>query len=208
VLFLVALPMSCVHQFYFARTSGFLSELKLGSGGVEKAIETVFGAGGGGLMTIGQLAELAVLAFMPWLLKRFTRKSLLMMGVLAYILRFAVFAYAPHPALVIPALALHGFCFGLFVFVCFLVVDENTSSDVRASAQGLFNLILIGIGIIAGNLVAGAVGSGATPGRGAEAVVDWRRLFSVPMWAGVGCLVILRAFYPQFARGERPETAS
>ena len=49
-------------------------------------------------------------------------------------------------------IALHGLCFGCFIFVAFMIVDENTSSDVRASAQNLFNLVIIGIGVIVGSL--------------------------------------------------------
>ena len=60
-------------------------------------------------------------------------------------------AYAqdlPYPlAAVILGTALHGFCFGCFIFVAFMIVDEETTPDVRASAQSLFNLVIVGIGI-------------------------------------------------------------
>ena len=71
--------------------------------------------------------------------------------------RFGIFALVPEPWAVIPALALHGLCFGCFFFVAFLIVDEETTPDVRASAQGLFNLVVVGFGIIVGNWVAGQV---------------------------------------------------
>ena len=44
--------------------------------------------------------------------------------------------------------ALHGLCFGCFIFVAFMVVDEETTPDVRASAQSLFNLVIVGIGVV------------------------------------------------------------
>ena len=77
-LFVIAFPVSCVHQFYFVRTDGFLTDLRLSSPGIRK----VFGAGGGGLMTIGQMTEIAVLAAMPLFAGRFSRKSLLATGLL------------------------------------------------------------------------------------------------------------------------------
>ena len=74
--------------------------------------------------------------------------------------------------------SLHGLCFGCFIFVAFMVVDEETTSDVRASAQNLFNLVIVGIGIIVGSLIATQVADWATPAGG---TVDYTRLFSVPM---------------------------
>ena len=195
-LFLISFPIACVHQFYFVHTAGFVGKL---NHPWAEGINKVFGVGGGGLMTIGQMAEILVLAFMPVLAKKMSRKSLLTLGLLAYILRFGIFAFASNPALIIPALALHGFVFGCFFFVCFMIVDENTSKDVRASAQGLFNLIIVGIGTIVGNLVAGKIAAVA----GKSGTMDYSKLFSIPMWICVACLALLLIFYPS-RKAERP----
>lgn len=192
-LFLVAFPVSCIHQFYFVRTEGFLGSLTQGTAGesaVVKIINNVFGVGGGP-MTIGQISEIAVLAMMPWVATRLSRKFLLAIGLGAYVLRFLIFAYMP--ALAYPALALHGVCFGFFFFVAFIVVDENTSSDVRASAQSLFNLIIIGLGVIVGNYAAGQVDRLALREDG---TTDFSILFGIPMWIAIACLVALLVFYP------------
>ena len=188
-LFLISFPVACVHQFYFVHTAGFLGKL---DHPLAAKINTVFGVGGGGLMTIGQMAEIVVLAFMPVVARRVGRKGLLAVGLLAYIGRFAVFAFAPTPALVLPALALHGLVFGCFFFVCFMVVDENTSRDVRASAQGLFNLVIVGLGTIVGNFFSGWVYDTATKDK----VTDFRLLFSIPMGVVVACLVLFFLIYP------------
>lgn len=188
-LFLLAFPISCVHQFYFFHTASYLGQLDLQS----TFIQDLFGVGGGGLMTIGQMAEIVVLALMPILAKRVSRKGLLMAGVAAYVVRFAVFAYLPYDWAVIPALALHGLCFGCFFFVAFMIVDEETTTDVRASAQSLFNFIVIGVGIIVGNIFAGAVGEAA---KGADGSMDYGILFGVPMWVALGVLVLLVLVYP------------
>jgi nucleoside transporter len=187
-LFVIAFPVSCIHQFYFVRTADFLGKKMPAS----PFIDSIFGVGGGGLMTIGQIAEIAVLAFMPVVAKRFSRKGLLATGLVAYIVRFAVFAYLPYAWAVIPALALHGFCFGCFFFVAFMIVDEQTTGDVRASAQGLFNLVIVGLGVIVGNYFAGQVSKGA---KG-----DFSIEFSIPMWIAIGCLVALLLAYPKSRR--------
>ena len=117
-LFLIAIPVSMVHQFYFVHTSDFLTMLqnnKIGGEGFSKTINSIFGVGGGGLMTIGQMAEIVVLAAMPFVAKNVSRKSLLIVGLLAYAARMALFAHMDESLLaIIFALTLHGLCFGVF----------------------------------------------------------------------------------------------
>jgi MFS family permease len=107
-------------------------------------------------------------------------------------------------------IALHGLCFGCFIFVAFMIVDEETTPDVRASAQSLFNLVIIGIGIIVGSMIAGSVAGWAStlpvlteagvPVLNEDGTpkmdIDYTRLFSVPMWASFACLAVLLLLYP------------
>jgi nucleoside transporter len=196
VLFVVSFFIACIHQFYFVLTAPFLqTKIQLSSdSGVGMWINRIFGVGGGGLMTIGQISELVVLAMMPFIVQRVQKKIILLVGLLAYVLRFAVFAYLPTPATVIPALALHGVCFGCFFFIAFMIVDELTSKDVRASAQGLFNLVIVGLGVVFGNLFAGKVAAVATLPDGGT---DFTKMFSIPMWVGLASLIVLAIAYPK-----------
>jgi nucleoside transporter len=200
-LFLLAIPISCIHQFYFVHTADFLGRYQAGAA---MKINAIFGVGGGGLMTIGQIAEILVLAAMPVVAVRLSRKSLLAIGILAYAARMALFAYVEPisaatgldpVAVLIAGVAMHGLCFGCFVFIAFMVVDEETTPDVRASAQSLFSLILFGVGIIVGSKVAGYAAniSMTESGQG----IDYTRLFSYPMWASVACFGALMIFYPR-----------
>ena len=65
-------------------------------------------------------------------------------------MRFAIFAYSRNANVLIAGLALHGLVFGCFFFICFMLVDQYTTKDVRSSAQNLFNLIVFGLGVISG----------------------------------------------------------
>jgi len=189
-LFLIAVPVSCIHQFYFVHTELFLHKNLV----VPEYFSTLFGVGGGGFMTLGQMVELLVLALMPLVATWASRKALLTVGLLAYALRMALFTYQPESAgALLGGVMLHGLCFGCFIFVAFMIVDEETSADVRASAQNLFNLVIVGIGVIVGSKIAGWVGDWATA---ADGELDYARLFSVPMWASLACLVLLMLFYP------------
>ena len=154
-LFLISIPISCIHQFYFFHTAGFLGQFQAAAEasngpsstkGLFHAINAIFGAGGGGLMTVGQIAEFCVLAMMPILAKALSRKTLLAIGIIAYGLRMFLFAYvdaivaathiSPVPILIV-GIAMHGFSFGCFVFVAFMVVDEQTTGDVRRERSKL-----------------------------------------------------------------------
>jgi len=202
-LFLLAVPVSCIHQFYFVHTSGFLGQYQTKATGLVDSINSIFGVGGGGLMTIGQMSEILVLAAIPLVAKSLSRKSLLTIGLAAYAARMALFAYvgpisqatgiAEVPILMV-GVALHGLCFGCFIFVSFLVIDENTTPDVRASAQTLFGLVIFGIGIIVGSQVAGWVANRATDE--ATKAVNYTTMFSYPMWAALACLVLFAMAYP------------
>lgn len=222
-LFLIAVPVSIIHQFYFVFTSDFVGGIQAGaqSAGADRfanAVNGVLGVGGGGLMTIGQMTEIGVLALMPVLAKTLSRKTLLATGLVAYAARMALFAYTPELGPVLLGVALHGLCFGCFIFVAFMIVDERTTTDVRATAQNLFNLVIVGIGIIVGSWFAGSVvGPWALdPVLGAdgqalmnaagdpETAMNYTRLFSVPMWMAIGCLAVLLIFYP----GRRPGPAA
>lgn len=196
-LFLLAVPVSCIHQFYFVHTEGFLGAKNAAA---PEWSRWIFGAGGGGLMTVGQAVEIVVLGLIPVISKSVSRKTLLGVGLAAYAARMALFAYVdaiPLPTLVtlLTGVGLHGLCFGCFIFVAFMVVDEETTPDVRASAQSLFNLVIIGIGVIVGSVIAGEVATWAGAVDGAAP--DYTKLFSVPMWASLACLLALLLFYPR-----------
>jgi len=184
-------------------------------------VNNVLGVGGGGLMTIGQMTEIGVLALMPILATTLSRKTLLAIGLVAYAARMALFAYFPELGPVLLGVALHGLCFGCFIFVAFMVVDERTTPDVRATAQNLFNLVIVGIGIIVGSWFAGSVvgpwaqdpvldaaGQAVLKSSGdPELAMNFTRLFSVPMWMAVACLAALLVFYP-VTRSGRPAPTS
>ena len=122
---------------------------------------------------------------------------LLCIGLAAYALRMAIFAFMPDLVPVLFGVALHGLCFGCFIFVAFMVVDEHTTKDVRATAQNLFNLVIVGIGIIVGRYFAtGVIGNWAT----VDGEMNYVRLFTFPMWMAVACLVIMLVAYPNRAK--------
>jgi nucleoside transporter len=219
-LFLLSVPISIIHQFYFVHASSFLQEVQINAGesGLADAINRIFGVGGGGLMTIGQISEIAVIALIPLFAKKVSRKLLLMAGIVAYALRMLLFGQidaisgftgVPEIGVAIAGIAMHGFCFGCFIFVAFMVVDEETTGDVRATAQNLYNLVFVGIGIIVGSWFATSIVARwateqvAGPDGAMVDQVNYDRLFGIPMWIALACLVVMLVFYPKRGRFER-----
>jgi nucleoside transporter len=201
-LFLIAVPVSCIHQFYFVHTAPFVQQVQAGAGeSIAAWFNSIFGVGGGGLMTLGQMSEIIVLACMPILAVKWSRKALLSIGLAAYALRFFLFSSVgtvvgtstdAQLGMIIAGILLHGLCFGCFIFVAFMVVDEEMTSDVKASGQNLFNLVIIGIGIVVGSLIAGQVAGLAM----VDGTMQYAQLFGWPMWGAVVCLVLFLLLYP------------
>lgn len=141
VVTLAALPISMIHQVYFIRTGPFLEAIGFRLAHV------------GPVMSIGQFSEIFFLAMLGYLLSRLGYRWTLVLGGLAYTLRFAVFAIGTPEtrALVAAANALHGLCYGCFFAGAFLYVERVAPEDVRHSAQTVFGIIILGVGpVLAG----------------------------------------------------------
>ena len=204
VLFMVSVPLSCIHQLYFVHTGRYLGTFDFRTDWVT----SLFGVGGGGMMTIGQFCETIIMVTIGLYVARISRKTLLLAGVMAYVLRFALFAWArqietavglPATWSIIIALLLHGPCFTWFWFLGFMIVDEESTKDVRASAQSLYNLVLMGVGGVIGSIIAAWIGDHYTV---SDNVIDYTGLFSWPFWGSLACFVLLAVFYP--ARTKTP----
>ncbi len=81
-------------------------------------------------------------------------------------------------------------------FVAYMIVDEETTPDVRASAQGLFNVVIIGFGIVVGSKIASIVAQWSSISGNSSEQLDYTRLFSVPMWAALLTLLVFLFLYP------------
>src|SRR5204862_894102 len=105
------------------------------------------------VMSVGQLAEIGTMAFLGYVLKNLGWRWTMIIGILGHTVRFAVFAFFPEPAPAILVNVLHGICYAFFFATVYIFVDEFFPHDVRASAQGLFNLLILGLGPLAGNFL-------------------------------------------------------
>lgn len=182
VLFVVTFLDAAVHQGYFVMTGSYLINK------VEIPAQWVMP-----VMTIGQFAEIATMAVLGLVLKRLGWKTTMIVGVLGHAARFSVFAFFPYAAPAIAINVMHGICYAFFFATVYIFVDEFFPKDARASAQGLFNFLILGFGSFIGNLVWPKLETRYTT----DGVVDYGTLFLFPAGvAFVAALLLLLFFNP------------
>src|SRR5262249_47050634 len=128
------------------------------------------------VMTISQVAEIFTMAALGLVLKRLGWRTTMVIGVLGHTARFAVFALLPEPWVVVSINVLHGICYAFFFATVYIFVDEFFPKDARASAQGLFNFLILGLGPFVGGFLWPELTGRLTT----DNVVDYRTLFLVP----------------------------
>jgi NHS family xanthosine MFS transporter len=110
------------------------------------------------IMSISQISETAFILTIPFFLKRFGIKNVILFSMLAWVLRFGLFAYGnPSDGLwmIIVSCIVYGMAFDFFNISGSLFVETNTDSKIRSSAQGLFMMMTNGVGAFIGSKVSG-----------------------------------------------------
>ncbi|MCB0476190.1 MAG: nucleoside permease, partial [Flavobacteriaceae bacterium] len=111
------------------------------------------------IMSISQMSETLFILTIPFFLKRFGIKKVMLMSMLAWVLRFGFFAYG-YPegfglALIILSCIVYGMAFDFFNISGSLFVETSTNAKIRSSAQGLFMMMTNGFGAIFGSITSG-----------------------------------------------------
>jgi len=111
-------------------------------------------------MSISQISETVFILAIPFFLKRFGIKQVMLISMLAWVLRFGLFAFG-NPAdglwMIIMSCIVYGMAFDFFNISGSLFVETTTDSKIRSSAQGLFMMMSNGFGAFFGGLVSGIV---------------------------------------------------
>ncbi len=148
VLWVVTFIDSFVHNCYFNWTGSFLGAAPA-AGGVGIPGNWIMP-----VMTIGQVAELLTMLILGVTLKKLGWRLTMIIGILGHAARFAVYAFFPQSAgLIIAVQILHGICYAFFFATVYIFVDAYFPKDVRSSAQGLFNVMILGIGALLANSI-------------------------------------------------------
>ncbi|MCF0058207.1 nucleoside permease [Dyadobacter sp. CY356] len=138
-------------------------------------------------MSLGQASEVIFMLLIPFAFRKFGVKWILIVGLIAWIVRFIGFGYgdASSEWLLYMAILLHGVCYDFFFVTGQIYTDSKAGEKYRSSAQGLITIATYGIGMGIGSWIAGIVADQYT----VNGVKDWTSIWMVP--AGIAALVLV-----------------
>jgi nucleoside transporter len=158
---LISIPLA----FYYSFANQFLNELGM--------------QGVAGKQTMGQMSEVIFMILMPWFLVRLGVKKTLLVGMLAWMVRYALFAngnLGPSVWMLYAGILLHGICYDFFFVTGQIYTDRKASKDIRASAQGFIALITYGVGLGIGSAFGGNIVDAFT----VNGVKNWAMIWLIP----------------------------
>ncbi|MEC3881692.1 nucleoside permease [Parapedobacter sp. 10938] len=192
LVFFVASVLICIPlAFYYQNANLFLSEAGLPNPT--------------GKMAIGQVSEAFFLLLLPILFVRIGFKNTIMLGMLAWAIRYLLFAYGNAGELaymLIIGIALHGICYDFFFVSGQIYTDAKAGEKYKSSAQGLITLATYGVGQLIGFWVAGFISEHYKENPTSDPL--WQNIWLVP--AGIAAVVLF--LFAVFFKNEKTTVAA
>ncbi|HEX2083758.1 MAG TPA: MFS transporter, partial [Xanthomonadaceae bacterium] len=181
LVFFVSSVLICIPlAFYYQNTNPFLVE-----SGVRNPT---------GLMTLGQASEVLFMLLLPMFLVRYGIKKTLLVGMLAWVIRYLMFAYGDGDArlfMLVTGIVLHGICYDFFFVSGQIYTDSKAGVAHQSAAQGLITLATYGVGMLIGFQAAGLI----TDKFVIEGGHDWQNIWIYPaIFAAAVFVLFLLAF--------------
>ncbi len=158
-------------------------------------------------MSYGQMSEIIFMVLMPAFFARLGVKWMLAVGMLAWVVRYGLFAAAADDKVMwmtLSGIILHGICYDFFFVTGFLYVDREAPKEIRGQAQGFLVLITQGLGLGVGaqliNMLRDHYTTTVTTNAVAVSTVDWKNLWIAPAGFAAIVLVIFVIFFRETAR--------
>lgn len=172
--FLICIPLAAYYNF---------TQLYLQASGFQNIA---------GTQTLGQMSEVIFMLLMPLFFARLGVKKMLLVGMLAWVIRYALFAIgAPESItwMIIIGIALHGICYDFFFVTGQIYVDKKSNDKIRGQAQGFLVLVTYGLGMLIGAQVAGTTYNNFLKNADALTPEQWQQFWWLP--AGFAMVVML-----------------
>ena len=190
---LLCIPLAAYYNF---------TQIFLGDAGITRIAAT---------QSLGQMSEVIFMLLMPVFFVRLGVKRMLMVGMAAWVVRYALFAVAAPGALlslIIIAILLHGVCYDFFFVTGQIYVDKKSTPAIRGQAQGFLVLVTYGVGMLIGAQVAGNVYNRFLGGAASLTLERWPSFWMLPAgFAAVVLLLFAALFRPGGARAPQPVAA-
>jgi nucleoside transporter len=174
IFFLASLLICIPLAFYYQETNIFLNEV-----GVTNAASK---------MTLGQMSETIFLFLMPFFFIRLGIKKMLLIGMLAWVVRYLLFGFGDAGSgmwLLYGGIILHGICYDFFFVTGQIYTDQKAGDKIRSSAQGMITLATYGAGMLVGFWLAGLIAEQYKTASGH----DWASIWMIP--AGISALILI-----------------
>ncbi|MCD2421654.1 nucleoside permease [Niabella pedocola] len=175
IFFLASIAICIPLAFYYQNANPFLTGI-----GLENAT---------GMMAFGQVSEALFILLLPVFFKRFGFKNTILVGMLAWVVRYILFAYGNSGELafmLITGIVLHGVCYDFFFVSGQIYTDAKAGEQYKSSAQGLITLATYGVGMLIGFWVAGFISEHYKTAAGTP---EWKMVWLVP--AGIAAVVMI-----------------
>jgi nucleoside transporter len=193
ILVISSLLISIPLAFYYGFTNAFLNETKVVS-------NPAF------VQTFGQWSEILFMILMPFFFRRLGIKKLMMLGMLAWTARYALFALGVGGAapLIYAGILLHGVCYDFFFVTGQIYVDKKAPKELQSSAQGFISMATYGVGMWIGNMVSGIVIGKFTNADGTH---QWGQMWYVPAAMALVVTILFALVFKDDVKNESSKTA-
>ena len=182
LVFFIASILICIPlAFYYGQANLFLNEAGM--------------QGAAGKMTLGQVAETVFLFLMPLFFARFGIKQMLLIGMLAWAVRYVLFAYGDtgnNLWMLYAGIIFHGICYDFFFVTGQIYTDQKAGVNVRSSAQGLITLATYGVGMYIGFYLAGMF---VDKYKISETAHNWQTIWLIPCLFAAGIALLFLIFF-------------
>jgi nucleoside transporter len=184
-VFAVASILACIPlTFYFSFTNAYLNELHVPNAA--------------GKMALGQASEVVMMLLMPFILRRVTVRSILIMGLLAWSVRYMLLAYGNPDGgiwMFYLAILLHGVCYDFFFMTGQLYTDQEAPANLRSAAQGLITFLTYGVGMLIGSLISGRTVDYFTHNAGPVVTRNWQAFWTTSALSAFVILLLITIFF-------------
>jgi MFS family permease len=176
---LICIPLA----FYYQNTHAFLSNI-----GVSNPT---------GKMTIGQISEVLFLLMLPLFFKKYGFKKTILVGMLAWAVRYVLFAFGNAGDLsfmLIIGIALHGICYDFFFVSGYIYTNSKAGEKYKSAAQGLITLATYGVGMLIGFEIAGMITDSY---KISEKVFDYKMIWIIPSIIAAAVFLLFTFFFKE-----------
>lgn len=181
LFFLSSIAICVPLSFYYNFTNPFLNEVGMTAAASKQAM--------------GQGSELLFMILMPLFFSRLGVKKMLGLGMLAWVLRYVLFAFGDgdaHYWMLLGGIVLHGICYDFFFVTGQIYTDKLAGERYKSSAQGLITLATYGVGMLMGSLFSGVIVDKWQTASGAH---DWQAIWLIPAGIAAGVLLLFLLFF-------------